>query len=165
MMDKAPEMTAMSLYVMQHGHATSDAENPERPLTDAGRAAVQRAATRARAAGRAGQPLRAQRKLRAGADRAAASRRNRRAGQRPGSCEPGAERPGAPTAHWLRGVSEHQALALVGHLPFLYRLASLLLADNEDVQVVHFRMGLVKLEPKQDRDGFAVAWAIPPDLA
>jgi hypothetical protein len=25
--------------------------------------------------------------------------------------------------------------------------------------------GLVKLEPKQDRDGFAVVWAIPPDLA
>jgi phosphohistidine phosphatase len=62
-------------------------------------------------------------------------------------------------------VSEHQVLALVGHLPFLDRLASLLVADNEEAQVVNFRMGgLVKLEPKEDRDGFAVAWAIPPDL-
>ena len=25
--------------------------------------------------------------------------------------------------------------------------------------------GLVKLEPKVDRDGFSVAWALPPDLA
>jgi hypothetical protein len=51
-------------------------------------------------------------------------------------------------------------------VPFLDRLASLLVAHDEDTQVVHFRMGgLVKLEPKHDRDGFAVAWAIPPDLA
>jgi phosphohistidine phosphatase len=63
-------------------------------------------------------------------------------------------------------VSEHQALALVGHLPFLDRLASLLVAGNEEAQVVHFRMGgLVKLEPKQHRDGFALVWAIPPDPA
>jgi len=25
--------------------------------------------------------------------------------------------------------------------------------------------GLVKLEPKVDREGFRVAWALPPDLA
>jgi hypothetical protein len=25
--------------------------------------------------------------------------------------------------------------------------------------------GLVKLEPKVERDGFSVAWAVPPDLA
>jgi phosphohistidine phosphatase SixA len=49
--------------------------------------------------------------------------------------------PVAPTAQWLRGVTEHQALALVGHLPFLDRLASLLVAGNEDAQLVHFRMG------------------------
>jgi phosphohistidine phosphatase len=63
-------------------------------------------------------------------------------------------------------VTDHQALALVGHLPFLDRLASLLVAGDEDAQVVRFRMGgLVELEPKQDRDGFAIAWAMLPDLA
>src|SRR5918996_4408968 len=51
MMERASEVTAMDLYLMQHGQATTDAENPERPLTDAGRAAVQRVAVRARAAG------------------------------------------------------------------------------------------------------------------
>jgi phosphohistidine phosphatase len=51
MMERASEVTAMDLYLMQHGQATSDAENPERPLTDAGRAALQRVAARARAAG------------------------------------------------------------------------------------------------------------------
>ena len=45
------EVTVMDLYLMQHGQATTETEDPERPLTDAGRAAVQRAAQRARAAG------------------------------------------------------------------------------------------------------------------
>ena len=39
------------MYLMQHGQATTATEDPERPLTDAGRAAVQRVAKRARAAG------------------------------------------------------------------------------------------------------------------
>jgi phosphohistidine phosphatase len=39
----------MDLYLMQHGQATTETEDPERPLTDAGRAAVQRVAERARA--------------------------------------------------------------------------------------------------------------------
>ena len=49
---------------------------------------------------------------------------------------------------------------------FLGRLASLLVAGDEQAQVIGFHMGgLVKLEPKVDRDGFRVAWALPPDLA
>jgi phosphohistidine phosphatase len=166
MMGRASEVTAMDLYLMQHGQATTDAENPERPLTAAGRAAVQRVAARARAAGvsvalsvHSGK-LRAEQtaQLLVGEIGASASV-EARAGLAPND-------PVAPTAQWLRGLTEDQALALVGHLPFLDRLASVLVAGDEDAQVVHFRMGgLVKLEPKQDRDGFAVVWAIPPDLA
>jgi phosphohistidine phosphatase len=166
MMEKASEVTAMDLYLMQHGQATSDAENPERPLTEAGRAAVQRVAARARAAGvRVGHcvhsgKLRAEQTARLLVSEISVEASVvARAGLAPND-------PVTPTAQWLRGVSEYQTLALVGHLPFLDKLASLLVAGNEDAQVVHFRMGgLVKLEPKQDRDGFAVAWAIPPDLA
>ena len=44
------EVTDMDLYLMQHGQATTETEDSERPLTDAGRAAVQRVAERARAA-------------------------------------------------------------------------------------------------------------------
>jgi phosphohistidine phosphatase SixA len=72
-----------------------------------------------------------------------------------------------PVAQWLRAKTEHQSLALVGHMPFLGRLASLLVVvGDERAQVVGFQTGgLVKLEPKADRDGFSVAWALPPDLA
>src|SRR4029077_3555439 len=51
MMVEPSEVTDMDLYLMQHGQATTETEDPERPLTDAGRAAVQRVAQRAGAAG------------------------------------------------------------------------------------------------------------------
>ena len=155
----------MDLYLMQHGQATTETENPERPLTDAGRAAVQRVAKRARAADvrisgcvhsgklRAEQTAQLLEGDRRGADREA----------RPGLAP---NDPVVPVAQWLRAETEHQSLALVGHMPFLGRLASLLVVGDEQAQVVGFQTGgLVKLEPKVDRDGFSVAWALPPDLA
>jgi phosphohistidine phosphatase len=166
MMARTSEVTAMDLYLMQHGQATTVAENSERPLTDAGRAAVQRVAARAGAAGvrvshcvHSGK-LRAEQTARLLArEIGAEASLEARLGLAPNDAV-------APAAEWLREVTGHQGLALVGHLPFLDRLASLLVAGDEQVQVVRFRMGgLVKLEPKKDRDGFSVAWAIPPDLA
>ena len=156
----------MDLYLMQHGEATTEAENPERPLTEAGRAAVQRVSVRARAVGvhvglcvHSGK-LRAEQtaqlftgELHAQADVSA------RDGLAPTDAV-------APTAQWLRTTTEHDAVAVIGHLPFLDRLASLLVAGDEGVQVVRFRMGgLVKLEPKDRGEGFAVAWVLPPELA
>ena len=150
---------------MQHGQATTETEDPERPLTDAGRAAVQRAAQRARAAGVRISGCLHSGKLRAEQTALLVAEIG---------LEPSIEaRPGLalndpviPVAQWLRAQTEHQSLALVGHMPFLGRLASLLVVGDEQAQVVGFQTGgLVKLEPKVDRDGFSVAWALPPDLA
>jgi phosphohistidine phosphatase len=166
MMESTVEVIAVDIFLMQHGEAASEAENPDRPLTDAGRAAVQRVAARAEAAGVHVGPCVHSGKLRAeqtarllvthlGADVSVESR----AGLSPND-------PVAPVAEWVRQMTQHRALALVGHLPFLDRLASLLVAGDEDAQVVSFRMGgLVKLEPKADRDGFSVAWVLTPDLS
>lgn len=155
----------MDLYLMQHGEATTEAEDPERPLTDAGRAAVQRVAARARAAG-----VRVSRCVHSGKLRAEQTAQLL-------MDEIGAEvnveaRPGlspndavTPAAEWLRALTADQSLALVGHLPFLDRLTSLLVAGDEGAHVVRFQMGgLVKLEPKENGDGFSVAWAVPPDF-
>ena len=129
----------MDLYLMQHGQATTETEDPERPLTDAGRAAVQRVAQRARAAG-----VRISGCLHSGKLRAeqTAQLLVREIGGEP-SVEP---RPGlAPNdpvvavALWLRTGTEHQSLALVGHMPFLGKLASLLVVGDEQAQVVGFR--------------------------
>ena len=156
----------MDLYLMQHGRATTETEDPERPLTNAGRAAVQRVAERASAAG-----VRISGCLHSGKLRAeqTAQLLVTEIGVEPSvEARPGLapNDPVEPVAEWLLTDTEHQSLALVGHMPFLGRLASLLVAGDEEAQAVGFQMGgLVKLEPKVDRDGFLVAWALPPDLA
>lgn len=54
---------------------------------------------------------------------------------------------------------------LVGHLPFLERLASRLITQNDDQQVLYFQHGgMVCLEDENDSENFSVKWAITPDM-
>lgn len=152
---------------MQHGAAKTKEEDPERPLTDEGRATVGRVAARAAAAGVKADRiyhsgiLRARQTAEILADRLGMPDRV--------EARPGLEPldPVEPVARWLEELTgQFGAVALVGHLPFLDRLASLLVAGNEDAQVVAFRMGgLVKLVPKGNRPGYSVAWILAPELA
>lgn len=157
----------MDVYLMQHGVAKTREEDPERPLTDEGRAAVERVAGRVAALGLKPDRiyhsgiLRARQTAEILADRLGVPDRV--------EARPGLEPldPVEPVARWLDELAARLgAVVLVGHLPFLDRLASLLVAGNEEAQVVAFRMGgLVKLIPKGNRPGYAVAWAVPPELA
>ena len=155
----------MDLYLMQHGEATAEADDPTRPLTDAGRSTVVQVAARARSAGvrieicvHSGK-LRAEQTAQVLADAVAGGRIASRDGLAPND-------PVAPVVQWLGERAEDSSIALVGHLPFLDRLASSLIAGDEDGQVIDFQMGgLVKLVPKRERDGFAVAWVLAPETA
>jgi phosphohistidine phosphatase len=155
----------MDLYLMQHGESAAESEDPARPLTAAGRAAVERVAARAKAAGvrvdrclHSGK-LRAEQSAQLLADAVGADDVTQRDGLAP-------KDEVAPVAEWLRGYTETESLAIVGHLPFLDRLASTLVAGDEDAQVLRFQMGgLVRLVPNESGNGFSVAWALVPDLA
>jgi phosphohistidine phosphatase len=157
----------MELYLMQHGEARSKEEDPDRPLTDAGQGAVQRVARTAAGLGldldaiyHSG-ILRARQTAEILANQLGVQPRvQERAGLRPMD-------PVVPIVDWLMGqAAEDKPLALVGHLPFLDHLASRLVAGDEGAQVLAFRMGgLVKLVPKQQGVGFAIAWVLTPDLA
>ncbi len=155
----------MDLYLMQHAEAARAQDDPARPLTEGGRAAVQRVAGHARAAGvqldrcvHSGK-LRAEQTAQLVAQALDVEQVASREGLAPSD-------PVAPVASWLVQSDPDQALLVVGHLPFLDRLASLLVADDEQAQAIRFQMsGLVKLTPKRERSGFAVAWAITPEVA
>ncbi|HMG29380.1 MAG TPA: phosphohistidine phosphatase SixA [Jiangellaceae bacterium] len=155
----------MDLYLMQHGEAMAEADDPKRPLTDAGRAAVAGVAARAQMAGvridtcvHSGK-LRAEQTAQVLAAAVAGGMVESRDGLAPND-------PIEPVALWLRERTADQPVALVGHLPLLDRLASSLVADDEDGQVISFQMGgLVKLVPKRERDGFAIAWVLVPDIS
>ncbi len=54
---------------------------------------------------------------------------------------------------------------LVGHLPFLNRLASSLVAQDQNQTVLYFqRGGMVCLEDENGNEDFNVRWAITPEL-
>jgi phosphohistidine phosphatase len=152
----------MNLFLMQHGEATSEQDNPERPLTPAGRGAVESVALRAQHAG-----VLLDRCFHSGKLRAAQSAELLAAAvggileQRDGLAP---NDPIIPVADWVRRVDE--SIALVGHLPFLGRLASLLIVGDENVPVVRFTMGgLVCLVHDEPAQTFVVAWALSPAIS
>jgi len=55
-------------------------------------------------------------------------------------------------------------LMLVGHLPFMEKLASYLLCGNENARLVLFRYGaIVCLDQKEDQ-AWAVRWILTPEM-
>jgi phosphohistidine phosphatase len=160
---KGREASVMRLYLVQHGEAKPKEEDAERPLTDQGRDDVARVADFARRADVEIHQIRHSGKRRA-AETAAILAEH---------LEPGGGAivwPGlapkdevAPVAELLSRIT--QPLMLVGHRPFMDRLAGLLLAGDVNRAVVKFRQGgIVCLERDPKLRTWAVVWAVTPDL-
>lgn len=151
----------MEVYLVQHGEAQRKEENPERPLTEKGKDDVRKVAS-------------------------FLSKSNVRVHQIRHSGKKRAEETALILGDHLSppsGVKVHQGLApnddvipvaeilqletepvmIVSHLPFLIRLASLLITGSEEKTVVQFRMGgcigLAKGNGK-----WILEWAVTPDL-
>jgi phosphohistidine phosphatase len=146
----------MDVYLMQHGEAAAEADDPARPLTEGGRAAVTRVAAKAQTAG-----VQIDRLLHSGKLRAEQTAQILEA--RDGLAPDGATN---PIARWLGGQSDDGSVAIIGHLPFLDRLASSLVAGDEEAHVISFQnAGLIKLVQNAERGGFSVAWVLVPEIA
>lgn len=149
---------------MQHGAALTEEQDPARPLAAHGRAAVEIVVARAHAAGveidvcvHSGK-MRAQQTAQILADGLGIDDVRAHAGLNPSDDV-------APVAQWL-AESGASSIAVVGHLPFLGRLASLLVAGDPAAQVLRFHnAGLVRLVPKDEASGYAVDWVLVADLA
>ena len=152
----------MRLYLVQHGEAKREEEDPSRPLTDRGREEVRRVAEYAARVG-----VKVDRIIHSGKLRAAQTAEIMAEALKPPKGVEGADGldPLADPKIWaerLRGVGED--LMIVGHLPHLSRLASLLLTGREDLEPVKFRMGgLVCLE-RDEAGKWSVLWAIRPEI-
>ena len=150
----------MELYLVQHGAATSEEEDPNKPLTDAGRAASKRSAAHAARLGVKVAEVRhstKQRALQTAQEFESALGAPRR--------EVEGLDPDDDVSPLRREVqSRAENLLVVGHLPFLGRLAAALLCQNESMPVVGFRQaGLVKLE-RAEGGTWSVTWALPTDI-
>ena len=151
----------MDLFLVRHGDAKSEAEDPERPLSDQGEREIKQLAQWA-----------ARKKLGIHEIRHSGKRRaEQTASILGGFLDPlngvfpvsglGPNHDVLPIAQLL--ASEEAPLMVVGHLPFLSRLVSFLLVGNPNLSLFQFQPGaMVCLE--RIREEWRVKWIIQPDL-
>jgi len=152
----------MEVYLVQHGEAQPKSVDPARPLTERGRQDAQRMATFAARLSLEVEQIRHSGKTRAEQTATLFGE----ALSPPGGV---VRVPGLapkddvqPVANALAG--ESRPMMLVGHLPFLARLAGLLVAGDPDCPVVQFqKAGVVCLAREGDR--WLVAWILTPEMA
>jgi len=151
----------MRVYLVQHGLAKEKSEDTERPLSDQGREDV------ARVAGFLSlfEKPRPERVLHSGKLRTEQTAAMFAEGwgflpvEHALDIEPDSD----PSIWSSRFTSMNSDLMLVSHLPYLQRLAGLLLSGNEEREVVRFRNGgVVCLE--HDGNGWSICWQVNPTL-
>jgi phosphohistidine phosphatase len=151
---------------MRHGDALPAEQDEQRPLSPTGRGAIERVAWRAATAKFRPPTIYHSGILRAEQTAEILARHlgstgmvYARAGLEP-------EDPVPPIAGWvLEQADQDVGIALVGHLPFLDRLASLLVVGDPHPRLLSFEPGaLVKLLPRGPGSSFSVCWMLVPGV-
>ena len=151
----------MEIYLVQHGEAKSESEDPERPLTDKGRHEVESVARSV-----AGRDIRVSRILHSGRLRAKQTAEGFAMYLEPpqGIIEQEGLGPSDDPQRAKQLISQAtEPLMIVGHLPHLSRLASLLILENSEAEVVKFRMAGVVCLGKID-NAWLVSSALVPEI-
>jgi phosphohistidine phosphatase len=152
----------MRAYLVQHAKALTKEQNPDRPLSDEGRAELRRVAAFAAASGQ----VAIGRIWNSGKTRAAQSAQILGDALMPPLGIRSAEEmdPTDPPLAWAERLPQmSQDVMLVGHMPHLSRLASLLLAGDPEREAVRFENGgIVCLE--YDGQRWSLCWAVTPGL-
>jgi len=151
----------MRLYLVQHGEARREEEDPSRPLTDEGRREVEAVAKFLAKLG-----VKIDRILHSGRLRALQTAEILGSHLRPSKGVEAAEalEPLADPRIWADKLSSiDEDLMLVGHLPHLRKLSSLLLTGNPDLEIIKFRYGCVLCLEREDKS-WSIIWLIRPDI-
>ena len=152
----------MEVYLVQHGESKSEAEDPTRPLTDRGREEVDAVARYVATLGIAVAQVFHSGKLRA-------KQTAELFAQHLAVPKGIAEREGlGPLDDPVKGehlvAQAKGSLMIVGHLPHLSRLASLLILDESEKEVVRFRMGAVVCLARSG-ETWSIDWTLIPAFA
>jgi phosphohistidine phosphatase len=152
----------MRLYLAQHGLALSKEEDPERPLGENGRQQVECLAGMLGSVG-----VRVQRVWHSGKRRAqqTADCLARRVLPRGKIEQVAGLGPNDPVAGFIADADVWQEdILVVGHLPFMSRLVSLLVLGDEQRELVSFRPGSVVCLERIDHDRWVLTWMLRPEL-
>ncbi len=154
----------MHIYLVQHGAAVPKDENEERPLSDQGRDDINKVASFLARSG-----VSVPRVIHSGKLRAMETALLLSGVIGPGNMVEEAETGLAPddsTDVFFAAIEEWTDDAIiVGHLPFVAKLASRLVTGNEEETVIHFKPGSVAcLERGENGGGWTVSWFVRPEL-
>jgi phosphohistidine phosphatase len=151
----------MALYLVQHGRSLPKEVDPDQGLSPEGRTETERIAHLAREYG-----LKVGGILHSGKTRARQTAEILAAALNPS--EGIREAPGLgpldEVAQW-KSLNPGARLMVVGHLPFMERLASLLVGGSHERPVVRFQnSGIVCLDREEGLPGWVIRWALVPRL-
>jgi phosphohistidine phosphatase len=152
----------MILYLVQHGEAKREEEDPTRPLSDKGVEDVKKIASfLSRLEVRVDEVLHSS-KLRAKqtAEILAGS-----LGITKGVSEADGLAPLNDPGIWaerLKGKKE--SIMLVGHLPHLGKLSSFLLSGDQEKNIIAFKMGSAVCMKRDDAGAWTLQWMITPEI-
>jgi phosphohistidine phosphatase len=154
----------MKLYLIQHGEAKSEVEDPERSLTPRGEKEVISVSKVA-----PGLHINPSKVFHSGKLRAKQTAEIISSALK--IPDPSVQpiqglNPNDDIRPWAERISkEKEDFMLVGHLPFLEKLTSFLLCGNENARLVLFRYGaIVCLDQKEDKR-WAIRWILTPEMA
>jgi phosphohistidine phosphatase len=152
----------MHLYLVQHAEARPKAEDPQRPLSEKGLADIRKVAAFIKDKAR---PVRI---LHSGKLRARQTAEILAASLQPAGGLHTAENlhPLDDPSPWAENLNTtDENLMLVGHLPYMSRLAARLLIGNPERTVVRFQMGgVVCLGREGATDVWSLDWMVVPEI-
>ncbi|RLG07697.1 MAG: phosphohistidine phosphatase SixA [Thaumarchaeota archaeon] len=150
----------MRVYLIQHGEAKRKEEDPARPLTENGRAEVELVGRFLAEIGVKVEKIFHSGKLRAAQTAELIAKHVKHVKEIKGVEDLD---PLADPKIWAEKLNEgEEDLMLVGHLPHLKKLVSLLLTGRDDLEIVKFRYGGVACLEKNE--GWSLLWMIRPDI-
>ena len=153
----------MIAYLVQHADALSQEENPERPLSVKGQADIRKVA----AFISEHQKIIVNSIVHSGKTRARQTAEVLAEfinSQRGVTSEEGLEPLANPILLVNRLNSTKEDIMVVGHLPHLSKLASLLLCQAETKNIVTFQMGGVLCLERVDEGSWSILWMVVPQL-
>ena len=155
----------MRLYLVQHAEPKRKEEDPARPLSEKGRKDIHKMAAY----------LKDHANIQIGAIFHSGKTRAKQTAQvlaealslPQGIREVEGLEPLADVEAWAKRLASREVdeeTMLVGHLPHLSRLASRLICENDDQEVVSFRQGGVACLKRGEEGGWTVNWILIPEL-
>ncbi|GBE00867.1 MAG TPA: phosphohistidine phosphatase SixA [Nitrospirae bacterium] len=153
----------MCLYLVQHTEPKSKEEDPERPLSEKGLQEIRKVALHL-----SWLNIGVDRILHSGKLRAKQTAEALSEELTPPEGLSGTDglAPLNDPVIWAGRLKEMTGdIMLVGHLPHLEKLASLLLCGDRDKKIVTFRMGGVVCLKREDNGDWSLQWILTPEMA